>query len=596
MLKKMLLCCLLITFVASGDMLNDGYWQENTSGFRRMTDGCREGMNTGKQPVIFSRKLSNLVSGESYELSFCIRGNDLRAVSVGVAADEKGKKSFARQQLPLDSKEYLPVRRIFTAQKENWLVIRIAPGTEKFFISKLEVSPVKKAHADLRLCVFSDVQPPRNGELKRKGSQLWYADQVYKRAKLLGVDAYLIAGDIGNLSDEVTYQEFRALFDSHHGKDQQPPVWLPVMGNHDFWKDKHGRNSFPVAESIEKFKRYLKIDSVNPHIVLNGYDIIGFSIEGGMYTSGRLVAQVEKEIRKAVARDPQKPIFLFAHNHAYGTVRDSNENRNLADMLKKYPQVIYFSGHTHRAVEDEKSIHQEDFTSIGTGALTYTAPVAYRRSVEYPNRSHYGNMLYLEVRKDEIIIRRFQLNDGREIMDNGKPWRLQLPLRKETFSYVLSKRLAENKPPVFPAGATLAARAVFNQKGEFTGVELQGTAARHSNIIRLYSVKISKKNTDGSWSPVSAVANRGKGREQNIEKYPLTFVSDFYLPLESQKNTFSTFIRRYPLPLYMGCDFQPGMTYRFEVRAIDSLDQESQSVLCTDLAIPDKKGDNTGRK
>ena len=36
-----------------------------------------------------------------------------------------------------------------------------------------------------------------------------------------------------------------------------------------------------------------------------------------------------------------------------------------------YPQIIYFSGHSHAPINDPRSIHQKHFTSLGTGTLSY---------------------------------------------------------------------------------------------------------------------------------------------------------------------------------------------------------------------------------
>ena len=42
-----------------------------------------------------------------------------------------------------------------------------------------------------------------------------------------------------------------------------------------------------------------------------------------------------------------------------------------AEILKNYPQVVDFSGHSHVPINDPRSIHQKHFTALGTGSLSY---------------------------------------------------------------------------------------------------------------------------------------------------------------------------------------------------------------------------------
>ena len=40
-------------------------------------------------------------------------------------------------------------------------------------------------------------------------------------------------------------------------------------------------------------------------------------------------------------------------------------------ILKEYPQVIHFTGHTHYTIEDERSIWQNEYTWINVGPSHY---------------------------------------------------------------------------------------------------------------------------------------------------------------------------------------------------------------------------------
>ena len=67
------------------------------------------------------------------------------------------------------------------------------------------------------------------------------------------------------------------------------------------------------------------------------------------------------------------PVFVFGHRPLPDTVWDGAQasNAGLRSNLADFPQVVYFSGHSHLNISDERSIHQESFTSINEGSMSY---------------------------------------------------------------------------------------------------------------------------------------------------------------------------------------------------------------------------------
>lgn len=68
-----------------------------------------------------------------------------------------------------------------------------------------------------------------------------------------------------------------------------------------------------------------------------------------------------------------QPIFVFGHRPIPSTVWDGAQasNSGLKTNLSDFPQVVYFSGHSHLNITDERSIHQQDFTSVNEGSMSY---------------------------------------------------------------------------------------------------------------------------------------------------------------------------------------------------------------------------------
>ena len=78
----------------------------------------------------------------------------------------------------------------------------------------------------------------------------------------------------------------------------------------------------------------------------------------------------------AISKDPAtqgQPVFVFGHRPIPATVWDGAQasNSGLKQNLSAFPQVVYFSGHSHLNITDERSIHQQDFTSVNEGSMSY---------------------------------------------------------------------------------------------------------------------------------------------------------------------------------------------------------------------------------
>lgn len=460
----------------------------------------------------------------------------------------------------------------------------------------------------LRFCVFSDIQPGAPGGWKKPGHPFTYVDQIYDMGLKANMDAFLVCGDIASHSNAEIYDEFRAIWDAKTAHLTEKPAWLVVMGNHDYWEeywnkkkvltdDPFGKRPETKAARTEIFRKHLKLDTVNPHVVIKGIDFIGMSLATGMAADKGDIEFLEAALQKAVARDPNKPIIVFGHNNVKNTVYGSNWGTpTLQKTLAKYPQVIYFSGHTHFPLEDERCIHQREFTSVNTSTLSAT--YLDDPCLEYGERYRGKNAMMVTIDDKQVVIRRYQLRDGSEILDeNGKPWTLPLPLKPENFVYEPTRRAASLPAPVAPVfadDAQLQAKVVLNKAGEFTGVRLSGPAASHPRFVHSYSVDVFRRNDAGAWETQPECQRYlKKTNSYGPVKERLKFFSDFYAGLAFMKPNFSVVIPVYPRSTggsrWQGFDFQPGATYRFEVRARESYGTESVRVLKAEVTMPEKR-------
>lgn len=60
---------------------------------------------------------------------------------------------------------------------------------------------------------------------------------------------------------------------------------------------------------------------------------------------------------------------IYKHEYHWTT-------NNLCHVLNRFPQAVFFSGHTHFPVADERSIWQGGYTSINTGSSSYLLSAA----------------------------------------------------------------------------------------------------------------------------------------------------------------------------------------------------------------------------
>lgn len=116
------------------------------------------------------------------------------------------------------------------------------------------------------------------------------------------------------------------------------------------------------------------------HAVVNGYHFLAvnpdyyWTLHG--YSESTL-SWLDNQLKAITSADPDHYVFVTAHPPIYGTVFRSYTNDwadlDISEVLSKYPQVIYFSGHIHNVLQDEIQISQNgSFTALDCGSVKYT--------------------------------------------------------------------------------------------------------------------------------------------------------------------------------------------------------------------------------
>ncbi len=226
----------------------------------------------------------------------------------------------------------------------------------------------------------NDMQSKETLEQLLKGTYQYIDAQDNKQ-----LDAMFMVGDFvhgGSAATYDLYKEASVAFNTVKSTLREGTQFIAITGNHELLNVKDN-----FTEVAAKWKEASGYSDINHHVVIGGYHFIAVSQDinnsgkfGAKYTDA---AQkwLKDALAEAAADDPtgEKPIFVFQHFAATGTLFDatsSGGSQEIAAILKQYPQVVDFSGHTHRAALHPGSVWQSDFTAINCGTLEMSgAPI-----------------------------------------------------------------------------------------------------------------------------------------------------------------------------------------------------------------------------
>lgn len=403
----------------------------------------------------------------------------------------------------------------------------------------------------VRFAVGSDLHIGRNDDASEKLKNAF--DAFYKVDSQL--DAAVFVGDITNNGAE---GEYNKLIDILNDKLTGNTKLAMPMGNHEFNTASGAVDRYKTA--VAKLKSEVNRQDTNMNITVgDGYHIISMSAKNyaGDYSDN--YDWLKQQLEEAVAEDPDKPIFLAQHHgfkdSAYVTNEWYGSFGEIEELLKQYPQVIDFSGHSHATLNDPRSINQDlGFTAIqdGTIGAYFENEKGKMEGTRPADSENASQALIVEVdQNNQVTIRRMDLTSGKYI---GKSWKLNTPdlVQNKSFTYTTEKRTTESAVPSFPQGAEVTASDVKESSVNLTFTQGQNEDRNDDGWIHSYRIKAVNKTT-------------GK---TDVNK--LTF-SDYYAPPMKQKLTKTL------------TGLSDDTDYRIEITAINPFQKESTQKLTADI-------------
>jgi 3',5'-cyclic-AMP phosphodiesterase len=226
--------------------------------------------------------------------------------------------------------------------------------------------------------------------------------------------AIAIVGDLTNHGLDIQYDKFMDLL---FWAGNPEVARILSIGNHEFFENKYWYRPQLTNEMLmNRFVQKTYMDGIYYDKWIEGYHFIALGSEGmfppyynSAYISERQFTWLEATLKHGAT--PNKPIFVFLHQPIRNTVYGSQSlygdhaGEMLKRILKKYPQVILFSGHSHYRLDHPRTVHHEGFTMVNTGAIYYIAD-------EYQKNMELSQGLIVDVFKDRVDIKAREFSNG----------------------------------------------------------------------------------------------------------------------------------------------------------------------------------------
>ena len=218
--------------------------------------------------------------------------------------------------------------------------------------------------ADAELFVMSDIHiTTSQSHTHNRNFAAMLKDVQALNKEGLGI---FVAGDMADTGKEQEYQNMMELYGA---AGKVPPLYLSI-GNHDL-------SALPFEQANALFLKYATLpDGTHPtdtsyDFWLGGYHFIflGTDHASGLHASFDRATMTWLDEKISENRDPARPVFLFLHQSLSGTVSGSlpgegwsgvdNEGM-LRNVLKKYPEIMFFNGHSHWTMDSLGNMFEGD--------------------------------------------------------------------------------------------------------------------------------------------------------------------------------------------------------------------------------------------
>ena len=359
--------------------------------------------------------------------------------------------------------------------------------------------------AKLKIGVLSDVHI-------RHADQTGTLENALKYFRDRGADGVLIAGDIADagLSRQLTWvaQTWERVFPKDKAPDGRHVEKLFIYGNHDMEGHNYGNLEDIVSkDKLEQLRKsealandragYWKKIFKEKFAPIYIKDVKGYKFIGAHWHDWKNIPGLEAFFtahQKELTGD--KPFFYFQHPHPRNTCSGEwawgMDDGSSTELFTHYPNCIVFSGHSHTILNDDRTIWQGGFTSVGTSSLSYTYALGGRENtyvdgenVQMPSQMPVVNQTDGKQGMFMTVYDKYITLERREFVYNeslGNDWIIPLPFADGPATLSFEYRADRAKAPEFPADSKVT---VTRAKGKDRyGKEQMQTTVHFPNVLK----------------------------------------------------------------------------------------------------------------
>ncbi len=311
-------------------------------------------------------------------------------------------------------------------------------------------------------------------------------------------DAYLFSGDLtdamGSTLESGPIETFKSIYESF----ATPSQMMYCLGStHDvpYWGEPQEawqvfKNTFGDAY----YANCIEPDTVGAQGIrmknINGYSFFSLDWDGSTGNGAPCedaLSWLEGKLSELYAENPNKPVFVISHNP---------EHEPVQNLLGKFPQVIWFSGHLHNSVAREDSISQDlGCTRIHCGGQNYYRINGYDETLAscegLGNIYEFGQAIYVQVDGNyNVTVMRIDTYNG-VVLNNM--WTVNAERRNV---YTVSRAQTAEKC-VFESGDVLQ---ISKSNENSLTVSFDACKSGGAGPVLYYRVKLFAPNGDGVYT------------------------------------------------------------------------------------------------
>ncbi len=330
------------------------------------------------------------------------------------------------------------------------------------------------ASSDTHIQTLGDTGSQRLSAMIKSAYAVSEADEDYKN-----LDAVVLSGDITDNGMLGSFLAFDGIIKNEIREDTE--CLAVVAKSHDSYI--YLNNSLKIFSGITG-------QETDFHRVIRGFHFIGISRSETLeHYSDEQVKWLDENIAAAVAADPEKPVFVFQHEHVKDTVYGSSETDGwgldvFTDVLSKYPQVVHISGHSHFPANDPRAVWQGEFTAINDGGLAYFELAVDGKNGQFPeDKDRMTQALIIEVDADNRVLVKVLDVDTGNIM---REFLIDNITEKNKVKYSFEARKEDSSAPIFPVGSAIHCE----KKGLEYYVTVPQAKADDDNEVFIYRISV----------------------------------------------------------------------------------------------------------